>query len=135
MSTRRIQDPVGAKAIILSFKIDARAALAISRLNIKLVCFADVQTGRLRVDANATEGGKQDNNAHRMRMIMIYKTTMHPESDMNPEQCTSKADRNSRKRWLTTTLQQLDQHQDTSTPSLKHEQDKEMQEQQQAPPQ
>ena len=62
MSTRRIQDLEGAKTVILSFKTSAGAALAISRQNIKLTCFADIATGRFRVDADATAGGKQDNN-------------------------------------------------------------------------
>ena len=54
MSTGRIHDPEGAKTVILSFNIAAGAAMAISRNNIKLICFADVTIGRLRVDADAT---------------------------------------------------------------------------------
>jgi hypothetical protein len=68
-------------------------------------------------------------------MMLIYKTNMHPGSTLNPEQCTSKVDRNARKRWLTTTLQQLDQHQDTTIPPPEHEQVEEMQKEQQATPQ
>ena len=104
MSTGRIQDPEGAKRVILSFKTATRATLAISRHNIKLVCFADLTTGRLRVDAYTTSGGKQDNIAHGRRMVLIYRTNMHPESKLNPEQCTKKVDRNAKKRWLITTL-------------------------------
>ena len=63
MSTGRIQDPEGAKTVILSFKTAAGAARAISRQNIKLICFADVITGSLRVVADATARGKQDGNA------------------------------------------------------------------------
>jgi len=63
MSTRRIQDQEGAKTVIMSFKTVARASLAISRQNIKLICFADVLTGRLRVDADATTKGMQDGSA------------------------------------------------------------------------
>jgi len=98
MSTGRIQDPEGAKTTILSFKTSAGAALVISRQNIKLVCFTDLTTGRLRVDADATTGGKQDNNAQGRRMFLIYRTNMHPGSKLNPEQCTSKVDRNAMKR-------------------------------------
>jgi len=107
MSTGRIHDPEGAKTLILSFKTATGAALAISRQNIKLVCFADVTTGRLRVDADASTGGKQYNNEQGRRMILIYKTNMHPGSYLNPEQCTTKADRADRRRWLGTTLKQL----------------------------
>ena len=105
MSTGRIQDPEGAKIVILSFKTTSRSALAISRQNIKLICFADVLTGRLRVDTCATTGEKQDINAHGRRMVLIYKTNMHPGSILSPEQCTTKVERNARKRGLTTTLQ------------------------------
>ena len=79
MSTGRIHDPEGAKTLILSFKTATGAALAISRQNIKLVCFADVTTGRLRVDADATAGEKQDNGAQGRRMILIYKPPELPE--------------------------------------------------------
>jgi hypothetical protein len=135
MTTGRIQDPEGANTVILPFKIAARVALAISRHKIKLICFADVQARRLRVDTDAIARGKQDNNAQGRRRILIYKTNMYSGSTMNPEQCTSKVDRNARKRWLITTLQQLDQNQDTSNPPPEYEQDEEMQEQEQATPQ
>jgi len=104
MSTGRIQDPEAAKTVIRSFKTTTGAALAISRQDIKLICFADVTTERLRVDADAIAGGKQDNNAQGRRMILIYKTNMHPGSTLNSEQCTSKTDRTARRRWLGTTL-------------------------------
>lgn len=129
MSTGRIQDPERAKTVILSFKTAAGAALAISRQNIKLICFADVTTGRLRVDADATAGGKQDSSAQGRRMILIYKSNMHPGSTLNPEQCTSKADRATRRRWLGTTLKQPDQHQATASPPPEQHYDEEMQEQ------
>jgi len=121
MSTGRIHDPEGTKPVILSFKTVAGAALAISRHNIQLICFADVTTGRLRIDAGATAGGKQDGNAQGRKMILIYKTNMHPGSTFNPEQCTTKADRIAMRRWLGATLQQLDQHQPTaSSPQEQH---------------
>jgi hypothetical protein len=135
MSTGRIKDPEGAKTVIMSFKTVAGAALAISRYNIKLVYFADVTTGRLRVDADATTGGKHDIITQRRRRILIYKTNMHPGSTLNPEQCTTKADRAARRRWLGTTIKQLDQHQATTSPLPEQHYDEEMQEQQHIPPQ
>ena len=135
MSTRHIQNPKGAKTFILSFKTAAGVALVISRQNLKLICFADVTIGRLRVDTDATAVGKQDNNAHGRRMVLIYKTKMHPGSILNPEQCTTKMDRSNRKRWLTATLQQMDQHQATTGQPHEHAHDEEIQEQQQPPPQ
>jgi len=68
-------------------------------------------------------------------MVLIYQTNMHPGSILNLEQCTTKLDRNAKKRWLIATLQQMDQQQATASPPLKHEQDEEMQEQHQPPPQ
>jgi hypothetical protein len=42
MSTGRAQDPEGAKTIILSYKTAARAAAAIHRQNLKIVCFTNI---------------------------------------------------------------------------------------------
>ena len=67
-------------------------------------------------------------------MILIYKTNIHPGSILNPEQSTTKVDRNAKKRWLSATLQQMDQHQAIASPPIEHEHDEEMQEQQQPPP-
>jgi hypothetical protein len=133
MTIGRIQDPERANTIIMSFKTAAGAVLAIQ--NIKLIYCADVTTERLRVDADATSGGKQDCNAHGRRMVLIYKTNMHPGSIPNPEQCTTKVDRNARKRRLITTLHHLDLQQDTTSPPPELEQVEEMQEQQQLSPQ
>ena len=121
--------------MILIFKTSAGVALAISRHDIKLVYFTDVTSRRLRVDANATAGGEQDGIAQGRRMVLICKANMHPGSILNPEQCTAKVDRNAMKRWLSATLQQMDQHQATASPPHEHEHDEEMQEQQQPPPQ
>jgi hypothetical protein len=59
MSTGRVKDPERAKTIILSYKTAARAVAAIQRQNLKIVCFTDTNTSRLRVDNPATMGGKQ----------------------------------------------------------------------------
>ena len=56
------------------------------------------------MDAYTTSRGKQDTIAHGRRMVLIYRTNMHPESKLNPEHCTKKVDRNAKKRWLITTL-------------------------------
>ena len=59
MSIRRIEDPEGEKTVTMPFKIAAGATLTIVMQNIKSICFADLQTRRLRVDADATAGGKK----------------------------------------------------------------------------
>jgi hypothetical protein len=54
MSTGRVQAPEGATTIILSYKTAAGAVTAISRQNLKIVYFADIHTGRLKVDTHVT---------------------------------------------------------------------------------
>jgi hypothetical protein len=100
MSTGRVQDPEGAKTIILSYKTATRAVAAIQRQNLKIVCFIDTHThthtSRLMVDTPATVGGKQDPNMQGKRMVLIYMTSMHSGSSLNPTQCTQRTDRNAR---------------------------------------
>jgi len=105
MSTGRVQDPEGAKTIILSYKTAAGAVAAIQRHNFKIVCFTDTNTCRLMVDTPATLGGKQDPSKQGRRMILIYKTIMHTSASLNPTQCTQRTDRNARQKWLIPTLQ------------------------------
>jgi hypothetical protein len=50
MTPGRIQDPEGAKAVVVSFKIAAGAILAVRRQPYKIACFEDIDIGRLRVD-------------------------------------------------------------------------------------
>ena len=108
MSTGRIQDPEGAKTIILSYKTATGAVDAIQRQTVKIVCFTDNDTGRLNVDIPATLGGKQDGSKQGRRMILIYKTSMHANSSLNPTQCTQRTDRNARQKWIINTVQQLE---------------------------
>jgi len=96
--------------VTLSFKIEARATLAIDRHNIKIICFANVQLGRSRVDADATAGRKQHMSAQGRRMVLIYRTNMHASSSMSPEMCTRQSNKNARQRWLIHTLEHFEQH-------------------------
>ena len=107
MSTGRVQGPEGAKIIILSYKTTAGAAIAIHMQNLKIICFTNIHTGRLRVYKHATTGGKQDPTMQSRRVIFIYRTNMHSDSSLNPAQCTQRSICNARQRWLITTLQQL----------------------------
>jgi len=133
MSTGRVQDPEGAKTIILTYKTAAGAVAAIQRQTLKIVCFTDRDTGRLRVDIPATLGGKQDSSKQGRRIILIYKSSMHAGSIMNPAQCTQRTDRNSRQKWIITTLQQLEQYQPTPDPPIQFNTDADMGEQEQDP--
>jgi hypothetical protein len=68
----------------LSFKSAAGAAFAIAGQNIKIICFADVQISKLRVDSAATAREKQDGSAQGRSMMSIYRTNMHASSAMSP---------------------------------------------------
>jgi hypothetical protein len=58
MPPGRIQDPEGAKTIVVSFKIAAAAITTIQRQTRRFVCFSDKDNGRLKIDMAATFGGK-----------------------------------------------------------------------------
>jgi len=58
MTPGSMQDPKGAKAVIISFKTTTRAVEAIHRQTYEVVFFKDATRGRLRVDVAATAGGK-----------------------------------------------------------------------------
>ncbi len=60
MTPGRIQDPEGAKIMVISFKTSPGATLAVQRQTYKIVCFRDATSGRLEVDLDATTGGKQN---------------------------------------------------------------------------
>jgi hypothetical protein len=92
MTKERIQDPEGAKNIVVSFMTAAGAAAAVSRHHFKIVCFADPMSGMLKVDKDATLGGKQRGKLQSRRMILVYKTSMHPESHLTPTQRGARAD-------------------------------------------
>ena len=54
MPPGRIQDPEGAKIVVVSFKTVTGVILAIQRHTYKIVCFRDTDNGRLRVDTTTT---------------------------------------------------------------------------------
>jgi hypothetical protein len=84
MTSGRIQDPEGAKTIVISFKTAAGAILAVQRQTYKIVCFRDAASGKLK--------GKQNSALQCSRVLLIYKTYMHTESTLDPERCAFKPD-------------------------------------------
>jgi hypothetical protein len=101
----RIQDPEGAKTMVISFKTAAGAILAAQRQTYKIVCFRDAISGILKVDQDATAGGKQNQALQGMRVLLIYKTHMHAEAALDPERCAFKTDANMRSKWLIKQIQ------------------------------
>jgi hypothetical protein len=116
MTPDRIQDPEEAKIIVISFKTAPGAILAVQRQTYTIVCFRDAISGRLKVDLDATTGGKQNPALQGSRVILIYKTYMHTESALDPERCAFKPDAGMRNRWVTKQIQQVDQHEDCVSP-------------------
>jgi hypothetical protein len=54
MTPGRIQDPEGAKTIVVSFKTAAGAIATIHRQTLRFVCYSDTISGRLKIDRAAT---------------------------------------------------------------------------------
>ena len=69
MTLGRIQDPEGAKTVVVSFKTATGAILAVQRHTYKIVCFRDIDSGQLKVDTTTTIGGKQDMSKHGRMVI------------------------------------------------------------------
>jgi len=116
MTPGRIQDPEGAKTVVVSFKTATGAILAAQRQTYKIVSFRDINNGRLRVDTAATTGGKQDMNKQGRKVILIYKAHMYKEATLDPERCSYKSDEKARRIWLQTHLRQIDQYEDIDSP-------------------
>jgi hypothetical protein len=100
MTPGRIQDPEGAKTVIISFKTAARTIAAIHMQTYTIVCFKDAAGGRLRVDAAATTGGKQDPSKQGLRSILTYKSHMYTEASIDPERCIHKSDQMAMNMWV-----------------------------------
>ena len=126
MTPRRIQYPEGANTLVVLFKTTTGAAAAISRQQFKIVCFANSTTGRLTMDKDATMGGRHIPNTQRRKMILVYKTSMHPESQLNSTPCGIKADPRTTYTWLIGTLRRLEQYPPTTSPPPRFNEDAEM---------
>jgi uncharacterized protein (DUF1330 family) len=74
MTPGRIQDPEGAKIVVISFKTAAGAVATIHKQTYKIVCSRGTTGGRLRVRTTATSGRKQDPSKQGRRSILIYKS-------------------------------------------------------------
>jgi hypothetical protein len=117
MMPGRNQDPEGAKTVVVSFKTAAGAIIAVQRQTFKIVCFKDMDNGRLRVDTAATIGGKQDMSKQGLRVILIYKSHMYNEATLDPERCTHKSDEKARRAWLVAYIRQIDKYEDIHSPT------------------
>jgi hypothetical protein len=85
---------------VISFKTTTGVILAVQRQTYKIVCFRDATSGKLKVDKDATAGGKQNPALQGMRVLLIYKTHMHTEATLDPERCALKTNVHTRSKWL-----------------------------------
>ena len=81
----------------------------------KIVCFRDIDSGRLGVDTTTTIGGKQDMTKQGRTVILIYKAHMYTEASHDPERCTRKSDETARRNGLQTQLREIDQYEDIAS--------------------
>ena len=123
MTPGRIQDPEGAKTVVISFKTAAGAILVVQRHAYEIVCFKDNDSGRLRVDTTPIIGGKKDMNKQGRRVILIYKAHRYTEASLDPERCTHKSNEKARRNCLQTHLRQIDQYEDIDSPARDQQED------------
>ncbi len=117
MTPGRIQDPEGAKIVLVPLKTATGAILAVQRQTYKIVSFRDNGSGRLKVDTTATIGGKQNMHKQGRRVILIQKAHMYSEASLDPERCTHKLDEKVMRSWIQTHLRQMDQYEDINNPT------------------
>ncbi len=115
----RIQDPEGAKIIVISFKSATRSIAVTHRQTLKFVCFADTDSGRLVTNTTAIVGGKQNLALKGRRVILIYKTLLHQESSLEPEPCTTRTNAMSRLNWILAHIKQIDKYENIYNPEMK----------------
>lgn len=83
MYSGRIQDPEGAKHIVISHQTAAGAIATMSRHKFPLMTYKDALTGKLKVDYKMTAGYLR-NPAEGSNNLMIYSVNMHPRNVLNP---------------------------------------------------
>jgi hypothetical protein len=85
---------------------------------LSFICFSDIVSGRLRIDMAATARGKQNPALQGRRVLLIYKTHMHPEASLNPETCTPETNAIARNSWIHAHIKIIDQYEDVYSPQL-----------------
>jgi len=107
MTPGKIQDPEGAKIVVISLKTTAGVVAAIHKHAYKIVCFGDSVSGILHVDTTATAGGKHDPSKHGRSSILIYKSYMYSKASVDPERYIFKIDQKARNQWVSILARQI----------------------------
>jgi hypothetical protein len=114
ISTGRIQDPEGAKHLVISYQTAAGVIAAISKHKFSIMTYKDALTGKLKVDENMTTGDLR-NPSTGTENLLIYSANMHPRSALNPTNCTAKSSPMDRANWIASMLTQMDKFPNTKT--------------------
>jgi len=69
MSPGRVQNPEGAKTIVLSYKTTAGVVATVVKHRFLLTCYTEEHTGRLRLDATLTSGKLREHNKEKKKLI------------------------------------------------------------------
>ena len=108
MSQGRVQDPEGAKTIVLNYNTAAGAVASVIKHRFLPTCYTDENTGRLRLDEALTSG--RTAWAHQgAKKILIYDAVSHPLSELNPAKCGVGATTRDRQKWAEDMLKQVEQ--------------------------
>ncbi len=86
MSLGRVQDPEGAKTVVISFNTTAGAVLAVIKRRFLITCYTEANTGRLRLDPTLTAGQTAGSHSG-AKKILIYDTHPQPLSSLDPINC------------------------------------------------
>ena len=82
MSPGHIQNPEGAKHLVISYQTAAGAIATISRHRFPLMTYKDVLTCKLKVEEKMTAGYLR-NPMEGSKKLLIYSANMHPRSILN----------------------------------------------------
>ena len=63
-----------------------------------------------------TTGDKQNPSLQGRRVMLIYKTHMHPDASLNLEHCTPKSDAGAKNHWLHAHTKSIDKYEDVYSP-------------------
>jgi hypothetical protein len=77
MSPGRVQDPEGAKTIVINFNTAAKAVASEVKRRFLITCYTEADTGRLRLDPTLTTGQPADSHTG-AKKIIIYDTQIIP---------------------------------------------------------
>ncbi len=83
MSPERVQDPEGAKTVVISFNTAAKAVAAVIKRRFLTICYTEANTGRICMDPALTSGQTAGSHSG-AKKILIYDTHPPPLSSLDP---------------------------------------------------